>query len=149
MHSGLLVFSLLLIVAGFLLGSFFLSAIGVFLLIPAFMSPGPSRQPTKTQTSPPPRKPAPYVPMSAPAPATLPPVPSGAPAPPAPQSGYEQRSAAGNPALFPSTMFPSFGQSQAIMPTPGEAKQGGGTPETRDEFVEIVAVLAVLKLISG
>jgi hypothetical protein len=35
------------------------------------------------------------------------------------------------------------------MPTTSEAKQSGSTPEPRDEFVEIVAVLAVLKLISG
>lgn len=148
-HTGLFVFSILLIVAGLYLGNFFLPVIGIFLLIPSLLISGTPRQPARTGTSSPPPKPAPYVPMSAPTHSSEPMVPSGAPPPPAPPSGYEQRSAAGGPALFPSTMFPSFGQPTPSMPIMSDAKQGGSPPEPRDEFVEIVAVLAILKLISG
>jgi len=35
------------------------------------------------------------------------------------------------------------------MPTASEAKQAGSTPESRDELVELLAVLAILKLISA
>jgi hypothetical protein len=76
-------------------------------------------------------------------------IPTAAPPAPAPPSGYEERTAAGNPAMFPTAMFPSFSQMPQTSPPEEERRQNERTKETRDEFVDLVAILAILKLISS
>jgi hypothetical protein len=70
-------------------------------------------------------------------------------------SGYEQRTAAGSPAMFPGTMFPSFMQPQQVLqpmqgaqPAPQEAEKKMAGKESRDELVELAAILMALRLVS-
>ena len=163
MNRGLLVFSILVIVVGLFTGIYFVPLFGVFLLFIALLAPTSS-----------PRPPRPQPPMQeeqrhgeptkmsyqtpSPAASTLSEAyPQTGPAPmpmgPQVQSGYEQRAAAGSPPLFPTTMFPSFTQSQPSMAQVVEerieARKEQGHVESRDELLELVALLAVVRLISS
>jgi hypothetical protein len=62
---------------------------------------------------------------------------------------YEQRMSTGSSSMFPSTMFPSFGptQPQIMQPMP-EGQRKEARPHSEDELFEIVALVAILKLLS-
>ena len=160
MNRGLLLFSILLIIVGAFVGVLTVPLVGVFLLMLSLVIPGSKRVPPQrgqapqqvTQASPmgevigsvmgPP--PAPTVPqyMKAPAPSSMQP------------SGYEQRAAAGSPALFPTSMFPSLVPSQpALMPMTEAGKKKEGEEEkkaeARDELLELGAILIALRLLSA
>ena len=57
---------------------------------------------------------------------------------------------ASNMALFPASMFPSMVPMPAPAQAPAEVqKQPAPPPESRDELVEMGAILVFLKLLSG
>lgn len=156
MNRSLLLFSILLIIAGAIAGILIVPLVGVFLLVLSLALPGAkqvpaqrgqaSQQPTEASLmgdvmGPPP---APVTPQYMTAVATAPMQPSG----------YEQRASAGSPALFPTSMFPSLVPSQpAVMPMTemGKKKEGEEErkPETRDELFELGAILIALRLLSA
>jgi hypothetical protein len=161
MNRSLLIFSILLILLGIGLGEFLIALFGFFLLFPALLSsprPRPQGAPTGSgQQAPEPiRESAPVVepapvmetiPERAPvwgtvstpvaprtvAPTSMPPLPPSQPSFSAP--------------LFPTSMFPSASQqmptAQALKETKSEA------PESRDEVLELGALLALVKLVFG
>lgn len=169
MNRTLLVFSLLLIFGGILVGLFFLPVIGVFLLLIALASPSsapkPSQTQTKTQTPNPPYRmparartttstPAPIGPETSIPTTSMSPTTENfggsypSPPPAAPAMSYDQRMTSGNTSLFPTTMFPSFGPTQPPMQPTTEGTQSGAKPQSGDELLELVALVAILSLTS-
>ena len=140
MNRSLVYFSVFLILIGIGFGFYVLSLLGAILLIPSLLSPTqlPARRaPGPTQPQPP-RRIIPPKPAHPVAPATEP--ATAAPSyTPMQYQGFTG-------ALFPGPMFPSLSQMGAPQPTAGQtppASQG------RDELLEVGAILAVLKLLSG
>lgn len=153
MNRGLLVFSILLIIVGLFIGIYLIPLVGFFLLIIAVLAKSPS--PTPMPTPEPKREEPSYstknsTPVAEP-PGMMKPTPMSPPmgAPPQALSGYEQRTMAGSPALFPTTMFPSFTQSQPVMGQVVEEKKEEHKRESRDDLIELVALLAILRLASS
>lgn len=155
MNRSLLVFSILLILVGISLGAFIVAALGFFLLLPAlFSTPRPRPQGTPTgsgqqapepapgrapviETSP---EPAPFMEsVTRPvAPRTFAPA-SMAPLPPS-QPSFSAP-------LFPTSIFPSTSQQ---LPTGQALKEARSeAPDSRDEVLELGALLALMKLVFG
>jgi len=161
MNRSLLVFSILLIVLGLGFGEYIISILGFFLLFPALLSsprPRPPGAPTGPgQQAPEPApvmekapEPAPVMEtiserapvwgtLSTPvaprtvAPASMSPLPPSQPIFSAP--------------LFPTSIFPSASQQ---MPTAQALKETRSeSPASRDEVLELGALLALMKLVFG
>ncbi|MGP8125375.1 MAG: hypothetical protein ACLQEQ_05825 [Nitrososphaerales archaeon] len=159
---------MLLILVGIGLGEYLLYLVGFFLLFPALLlSPKPRPQGTPTgsgqqpirRTSP---QPAPAMgtastpaPSQTHAPASMPPIQAS-------PVSYSQISSGGtsyNPSLFPTSMFPSASQPtptsmfpSASQPTPTaqppkEARSEA--PASRDDVLELGALLVLMKLVFG
>jgi len=158
LNRRLFVFSLLLMVAGFVSGIYLVSLIGLLLLIPSLASPSqaPARKPPPqtSQPSQPPRRAAP--PVHKPPPPAQMSSPKTEPAtPPAQEMTYMSTSPSVpsmqplsyTPALFPSPMLPSLslmGSPPSQAKAPQEVRR-----EREDELVEVGAMLALLKLVLG
>ena len=149
MNRNLAIFSLLLILVGLAFGLYLIAFFGFLLIIPAFLVPQnpPGR---------PPRAPPPPAPRRITPPAETKPEPVAAPpsqemAMPSPSySSSSTMQQTYSPALFPSPMLPSLSQVPGLASAqpPKEAsamKQEG----SRDELVEMGAILALLKLAFG
>lgn len=156
MNRSLLVFSILLIVAGLFVGIEFVPLIGIFLLVVALLLPETAGQkprsgPAAQQPEPPSASELSSGRMQS-TPAYSPMIVTGVPAATPAPSGYEQRSAMGSPALFPTPMFPSFSQPEypmrSLVEEIKEEKKEERRLESRDEIVELVALLAILRLTS-
>lgn len=145
MNRGLAVFAFFLIVLGAGSGFYPVSVLGVLLLIPAFLAP--TRRPLpRPQTSTPERR------RTAPAPSailagTTPQPKQEIPRVQMPPAPTEAQRAATIPALFPTAIFPSMFPG---VPTQQarEPKPAGEKPESRDELLELGALVAILRLIS-
>ena len=141
MNRNLLGFGLMLVVLGFGFGAYILSFLGLILLIPSII-PDP----------PPPAKHAPQKEKQEPR-RIIPRQPSQPADAPQPQRSYMQdispppQPQAYASALFPAPMFPSLSPMAAPMQPPEEAARG--KQESRDELVEVGAILALLKLALG
>ena len=163
MNRGLLVFAILVIFVGLLIGIYYIPLFGIFLLLVALVTPASGRPTTRpTQPAPEAERPAgptrttPAMPTTEPS--TVPTnysqvTPAGPLAMAQAASGYEQRSSMGSPALFPTTMFPSFTQTQPTVAQTFEEKleekREERKRESRDELLELVALLAFLRLTSS
>ena len=123
--------------------------LGLFILVPALLIPSKKQQPvpqTSQSKGPVASQPSQSPPVQSAHPATTPstmggpsmghtPISMPAPVPQVQQSA----------ALFPTTMFPSLSQYQA--PQPVELKHEIGGP--RDDFLDLVALVVLVKLLSG
>ena len=160
MNRGLLLFSILLIIAGAIAGILIVPLVGVLLLLISLALPG--TRPAPGQGRPASQQTAPASPigevigavMGPPPAPTTPQYMTAAAFTPMQPSGYEQRASAGSPALFPTPMFPSLVPSQpALMPITETGKKKEGEeerkPETRDELFELGAILIALRLLSA
>jgi hypothetical protein len=146
-NRNLLVFSILLIVAGISFGIYLVSVLGFFLLFPALLTTPKPRQyrtpPSRTQEQP--RRIAPRPPSvmeilpqpQTPAAAVTVPL---TPTPVVSQTPY-------TPALFPKSIFPTL----SLMPPTGQQVQPSKeqAPAPRDELLEVGTLVAVLKLFFG
>lgn len=152
MNRGLLFFALIVIFLSSTSGYYSIAAIGVLLLIPALLT-GSTRstpKPAPARTEPgrvtPRKQPQPFNP------ATLQiekPSQHEAPLPTVTTKYFVAQAVATSdaivPALFPTAMFPSFS------PTVSESRDVKPAPEApgqRDELVETVAALAILRLLT-
>jgi len=147
LNRALVYVSLFLILVGIGLGIYLVSFLGVLLLIPALLSPTnlpKPRPPTSTQSQPPRRiiPPAPAQPAaSAPEsqPMTTVSMTSTPMYTPTQYQGYSGP-------LFSATMFPSLSTMGTPQPTPGPPPP---TNQGKEDLLEVVAILAVLRLLSG
>ena len=158
LNRNLLIFSLFLIIVGFVSGLYLVSFIGLLLLIPALASPSqaPARRgpPQPSQPSQPPKRVTPPLhgpPSSPPAPS-----PKIEPAEPPPQtmtymstspSLSSMQPISYTPALFPTPLLPSM-SVMGSAPPQAKAPQEVGR-EKQDELVEMGAMLALLKIVFG
>ncbi|MDV3292986.1 MAG: hypothetical protein LYZ70_01800 [Nitrososphaerales archaeon] len=146
MNRGLALFSFFLIVLGAGAGFYPVSVLGILLLIPALVVP--SRRPLpRPQTTPPERRrpaPAPSVILAA----TTPQSKQETPKVQMTSAPTEEQRAATIPALFPTAMFPSMFPSFPTQQAQ-ERKPAGEKPESRDEVLELAALVAILRLVSG
>jgi len=172
MNRNLLIFSIIMILAGLTISPYIL-LIGLFLLFPALLVPSnpPPQRPPPSQGQQPVRRHAPqpaptYEPSSAPALQTAQAPQQMVPAAPIPTTQISGMSY--SPPLFPTSMFPSSSQStpmsmfpsttlfsstgQLQRETPGPQAARGAHAESRepkDELLELGALLALLKLAFG
>jgi hypothetical protein len=152
LNKNLVYFSIFLIFIGIGFGIYLISLLGAILLIPGLLSP--TRLPAPRIPAPasakPPRRIIPPTPAH-------PTAPASEPQPMATSPSYTSVSSASMDTpmqyqgytgpLFPAPMFPSLSQmgappSVTIQPPPP-------TNQGRDELLEVGAILAVLKLLSG
>jgi hypothetical protein len=151
MNRGLLVFSILLILLGFGLDAYLIAFFGFFLLFPALLTsprPRPQRPPTSSgQQAPEPAPAMETTPEPAPSWGTVsapvaPPTVAAASIPPSPISQPSFSAP-----LFPTSIFPIASQQ---MPTTQALKETkSGSPGSRDEVLELGAILTLMKLIFG
>jgi len=146
------VFAILLVLVGAGTTFYFLSALGVILVI-ASLIPGPRGsyppRPSQTQTPPPPRRIMPSVPKPVEQSPTSTPVQ-------APQVPYQSSIQAPNsttllnysPALFPTSMFPTL-TLQASMPSAAEKATQKQHPAEKDDLLEFGTILALFRLALG
>ena len=149
MNRSLVYFALFLILISIGFGIYLLTFLGVLLLIPALMSPArPPAPRTPPATAQPPRRIIPPTPVrpavtateSQPMASTSMYAPTATPTyAPTQYQGYSGP-------LFSTPMFPSLSQMGAPAPT---TSQPPPTNQGRDELLEVGAILAVLKLLSG
>ncbi|MDG7008306.1 MAG: hypothetical protein JRN06_08685 [Nitrososphaerota archaeon] len=145
MNKNLAYFSIFLILIGIGFGIYLVLFLGVLLLIPALLSSArfPTRSPPTPSQSPrriTPTAPAqPTVPSSEQQPMATPAMYGTPMYSPTQYQGYSG-------SLFPGTMFPSLSQ---VGPPPTATSQPPPSGQERDGLLEIGAILAVLKLLSG
>jgi len=155
MNRSLLVFSILLILMGIGLGQDFIAVFGFFLLLPAlFSTPRPRPQGTPTgsgQQAPEPAPgPAPVM-ETAPEPASFletasrsvaqqTVAPTSMPPPPPSQPSFSAP-------LFPTCIFPGASQQIQTAQAPEDARTKG--PDSKDDVLELGALLALVKLVFG
>jgi hypothetical protein len=154
MNRNLFVFSLLLVFAGVGLDFYFISFIGLLLMIPSLLvsSRPPVRtapQPSQTQQMPWRISPPAHVQQEPKAPTveTKVEVPMPAPMPAVPPSPMASSVATYSPPLFPMPIIPALSPVGYIPGQPkgtSSQKQGEG-----DELVEVGAILVLLKLALG
>lgn len=143
LNRNLVFFGVFLILIGAGSGVYLISFLGVLLLIPALLSPSrlpAPRTPASGQTQPPRR-------IIPPAPVKQPPSPQETQPMAATQTETPMQYQGYAGPLFPAPMFPSLSQ----MGTPPSATSRPPPPagQGRDELLEVGAILAVLKLLSG
>jgi ABC-type antimicrobial peptide transport system permease subunit len=163
MNRSLLIFSVLLILLGFVLGAILISIFGFFLLFPALLSsPRPRPQGTPTGSGKQAPEPAPVM-ETAPEPdRTMATTPEWGKLE---QVGTVARpvmprtvAAASTPSLspsqplfsaplFPTSIFPSASQQMPAAQALNETKREA--PYVRDEVLELGALLALMKLVFG
>jgi hypothetical protein len=142
LNRNLLVFALLLLLFGIGSGFYFLSFLGLLLLVPSLISssrpprrpsPPPARKEVRRISPPPIQQPQVTTQVTQPKPEVMP-VSS-------PQSpGYSS-------ALFPTSMLPPISQLGTIIQPTKETAQR--KPEERDELLEVGVILALVKLALG
>ena len=142
LNRNLVFFAAFLILIGVGSGVYLISFLGVLLLIPALLSPSrlpAPRVPTSGQTQPPRR-------IIPPAPAKHPQSPQETQPMAAQMEAPMQYQGYAGP-LFPAPMFPSLSQMGA--PPSATSRPPPPVTQGRDELLEVGAILAALKLLSG
>ncbi len=162
MNRGLLVFSILVIFAGLVVGYYAISIIGLALLIPALATtpkPKTPKLPTGSSTQQTPtvlRRQVPPAQAQQANPAVnaaMTPVPTAySPSMMQPLGSQGQQSAFSySSSLFPTTMFPSM--SPLALPAPQQAPQAEKQAEPRrsdtEELLEVGLLFAIMKLVSS
>ncbi|HXW36656.1 MAG TPA: hypothetical protein VEJ36_01955 [Nitrososphaerales archaeon] len=150
MNKSLLLFSIIIILAGLAFGVSLLILLGAILLVPALVSrPKP---PTQSQTKPAPSRAPKPVPQAAASSQVAQPWQSQVPATqnlPSLDMIVSRESQAGygvNAALFPLPMFPTMGQGSTMPAASNEKKPEGA--RDRDELLELVLIMALLRTAS-
>jgi len=147
MNRSLVFFSLFLIVVGAFFGLYLVSFFGLLMLIPAFLAA--SKPLPRPRPSPPSQAPR----RISPPPETKAETPAQAPSQPGDQSKMmplsvpEYGGSTGlsySPPLFPTPML--LTSMPSAVPSPPRPKEPGMKEGSRDELVEVVALLALLKL---
>jgi len=165
-NRSLLIFGLLMLLLAVATGVSIIALVGVFLLLTSFVLP----------SSPPPT--VPNRPVGKPAPRRISPKPAEQPVPASPQTSATQMGMTSSsaphsvaapatpppvagpqmqpslptqptftPPLFPTSMFPSSSMYQQPPQAPGENRPG--RHESKDEVLELGALVALLKLVFG
>ena len=150
MNRTLVYFSVVLIIIGLLFGIYLIAFVGFLLLLPALLTASrPPAKPTPAPVTQAPRRiiPAPEnKPETVPSPGQHMPMPTPMPVGAVPTTSMGQSY---SQALFPTPLMPSL-SLMGMGSIPQVAKEAVPTkPEGREELVEVVAILALLKLISG
>ena len=161
MNRGLLVFSILVIFTGLVVGYYAISIIGLALLIPAFATtpkPKTPKLPTGTSQQTPTvlrRQVPPTSQSQQAAPAVnsaMTPVPTAySPSMMQPLGSQGQQSSFSySSSLFPTTMFPSMSLIASPAPQPSQAeKQAEPRRSETEELLEVGLLFAILKLVSS
>lgn len=150
MNRNLVYVSVFLVLIGIGFGIYLLSFLGVLLLIPALLAPTnlpKPKTPAPAHSQPPPRR---IIPPTPPHPAAPTPEPQSMATPstyaPMTASMYTPMQYQGfSGPLFPAPMFPALSQMGAPPPPtqPPVSNQG------KEDLLEVLALLAVLRLLSG
>jgi hypothetical protein len=137
MNRNVIALSLFVVLAGVFAESSAFILFGLILLVLGAVAPQRRRAAPQTVKRAPQQRPAAHaapLPEAHPPPVVMQDI--VLPTAPAQPSGF-------SPALFPSPMFPASGPSQSF---PAEAKEKA---EPRDELLEVGAIAALLRLLSG